>query len=97
VVNYDVREAIASAEKAAARSGRPEETFTRELSERVLGNDGLRNRYLKQADDGRGTFDVTGPITSMEQSSILGTGRLLFDRDNGMADGDSSFKERRDP
>jgi conjugal transfer mating pair stabilization protein TraG len=27
IVNYDVREAIASAEKAAARSSRPEETF----------------------------------------------------------------------
>jgi conjugal transfer mating pair stabilization protein TraG len=97
VVNYDVREVIASAEKAAARSARPEETFARELGERVLGNDGLRNRYLKQADAGRGTLDVTGPVISMEQSSILGTGRLLFDRDNGMADGDSSFKERRDP
>jgi conjugal transfer mating pair stabilization protein TraG len=96
-VNYDVREAIASAEKTAARSGRPEEAFAKHLSEQVLGNDGLRNRYLRQADAGRGTVDVTGPITSMEQSSILSSGRLLFDRDNGMADGDSSFKERRDP
>ena len=96
-VNYDVREAIASAEKAAARSGHPEETFTKELSERVLGRDGLRNRYLRQADAGRGTVDVTGPVISMEQSSILGSGRLMFDRDNGMADGDPSFKERRDP
>ena len=97
IVNYDVREAISSAEKAASRSGRPEETFARELGERVLGNDGLRNRYLRQADSGRGTVDVTGPVTSMEQSSILSSGRLLFDRDNGMADGDPSFKERRDP
>ena len=97
IVNYDVREAIASAEKVASRSGRPEEAFARELGERVLGSDGLRNRYLRQADSGRGTVDVTGPITSMEQSSILSSGRLLFDRDNGMADGDPSFKERRDP
>ena len=95
-VNYDVREAIASAEKTAARSGRPEETFAREISERVLGRDGLRNRYLREADAGRGTVDVTGPITSMEQSSILRTGRLLFDRDDGLADGDPTFKERRD-
>ena len=97
IVNYDVREAIASAEKTAARSGRPEETFAKHLSEQVFGNDGLRNRYLRQADAGRGTVDVTGPITSMEQSSILSSGRLLFDRDNGMADGNPSFKERRDP
>ena len=97
IVNYDVREAIASAEKAASRSGRPEEAFARELGERVLGNDGLRNRYLQQADSGRGTVDVTGPVTSMEQSSILSSGRLLFDRDSGMADGDPSYKERRDP
>jgi len=97
IVNYDVREAIASAEKAASRSGRPEEAFARELGERVLGNDGLRNRYLRQADSGRGTVDVTGPVTSMEQSSVLSSGRLLFDRDNGMADGDPSYKERRDP
>ncbi|MFD1961735.1 hypothetical protein ACFSHP_26680 [Novosphingobium panipatense] len=97
IVNYDVREAIASAEKTASRSGRPEEAFAKHLSEQVLGNDGLRNRYLRQADAGRGIFDVTGPIASMEQSSILSSGRLLFDRDNGLADGDPSFKERRDP
>jgi conjugal transfer mating pair stabilization protein TraG len=97
IVNYDVREVIASAEKAAARSGRPEEAFAKELSEGVLGNQGLRNRYLEQADSGRGTMQVTAPLTSMEQSSILSSGRLLLDRDHGPADGDSSYKERRDP
>jgi conjugal transfer mating pair stabilization protein TraG len=97
IVNYDVREVIASAEKAAARSGRPEEAFAKELSEGVLGNQGLRNRYLEQADSGRGTMQVTAPLTSMEQSSILSSGRLLMDRDHGPADGDPSFKERRDP
>ena len=96
IVNYDVREAIAGAERTAAKSARPEETFARELSQRVLGNNGLRNRYLEQADSGRGTVDVTGPITSLEQSSILRSGRLMSDRDDGWADGDSSFKSRRD-
>jgi hypothetical protein len=59
---------------------------------KVLGNDGLRNRYLEQAEAGRGTLDVTGPITSIEQSQMLKSGRLLLDRDNGASDGDSSFK-----
>ncbi|MDH2152996.1 conjugal transfer protein TraG, partial [Sphingobium yanoikuyae] len=97
IVNYDVREVIASAEKAAARSGRPEETFAKGLSDGVLGNQGLRNRYLEQADSGRGTMQLTAPLTSMEQSSILSSGRLLMDRDHGPADGDPTFKERRDP
>ncbi|NKJ02376.1 conjugal transfer protein TraG N-terminal domain-containing protein [Novosphingobium sp. SG707] len=97
IVNYDVREAIASAEKAAARSPHPEEAFSREFSEKVLGNDGLRNRYLEQADAGRGTVDGTGPITSVEQSQLLKSGRPPLDRDNGATDGDSSFKSRRDP
>ena len=96
IVNYDVREAIAAAERTASKSARPEETFTRELSQQILGSDGLRNRYLEQADSGRGTVDVTGPITSLEQSSVLNTGRLMSDRDNGLADGDSRFKSRRD-
>jgi conjugal transfer mating pair stabilization protein TraG len=72
--------------------GRPEEAFARELSERVLGNRGLRNRYLEQTDAGRGIVNVTGPVTSLEQASILHSGRLLLDRDRGQADGDSSFK-----
>jgi conjugal transfer mating pair stabilization protein TraG len=68
-----------------------------EFSVKVLGNDGLRNRYLEQAEAGRGTLDVTGPITSIEQSQMLKSGRLLLDRDNGASDGDSSFKSRPDP
>ena len=96
IVNYNVREAIASAERVAARSARPEQAFTNELSSSVLGNGGLRNRYLEQADSGRGTVQITAPIVSAEQSSILNTGRLRADRDHGLGDGDPTFKERRD-
>ncbi|MFX8090507.1 hypothetical protein ABTK75_19515, partial [Acinetobacter baumannii] len=71
IVNYDVRNAIAAAERAAARSDSPADAFSRELSRQVLGPEGLRNRYLEQADSGRGTADVTGPLTSIEQSSVL--------------------------
>lgn len=60
IVNYDVREAIAAAERAAARSENPAHAFSQELSHQVLGPNGLRNRYLEQADSGRGTADVTG-------------------------------------
>src|SRR3546814_3893139 len=70
IVNYDVREAISAAERAAARSVNPETTFTSELNRQVLGPEGLRNRYLGQADSARGTADITGPMTSLEQSSI---------------------------
>src|SRR3546814_8651487 len=61
IVNYDVRESIAAAERAAARSSDPAATFSREMSNRILGNDGIRNRYLQDADNGRATFDITGP------------------------------------
>jgi len=94
IVNYDVREAIAASERAAAGSSRPEEAFARELSNRVLGSDGLRNRYLGDADSGRATFDVTGPLTSIEQSSVLKSGRFSTDVDGSPGDGDSSFKKR---
>lgn len=96
IVNYDVREAIAAAERAAARSDSPAEAFSHELSQQVLGQRGLRNRYLEQADSGRGTADITGPLTSIEQSSVLKTGRFSDDMDHGPFDGDPSFKERRD-
>src|SRR3546814_14614822 len=76
IVNYEVREAISAAERAAARSVNPEMTFTSELNRQVLGPEGLRNRYLGQADSARGTADITGPMTSLEQSSILSSGRL---------------------
>lgn len=96
IVNYDVRNAIAAAERAAARSDSPADAFSRELSRQVLGPEGLRNRYLEQADSGRGTADVTGPLTSIEQSSVLRSGTFSTDLDHGPQDGDPTFKERRD-
>lgn len=96
IVNYDVREAIAAAERAAARAENPTDAFSRELSRQVLGPTGLRNRYLEQADSGRGTADITGPLTSIEQSSILRSGTFSTDLEHSPQDGDPSFKERRD-
>jgi conjugal transfer mating pair stabilization protein TraG len=96
IVNYDVRAAIAAAEKSAARTGSPETAFAKSLSEQILGNDGLRNRYLEQADSARGTADITGPITSIEQSSVLSSGRFSDDLAHGPFDGNPEFKERRD-
>lgn len=94
IMNYDVRTAIANAERAAARSANPEASFTRELNRQVLGETGLRNRYLGQADSARGTADITGPMTSLEQSTILDKGRFSTDLANGPFDGDSSYKRR---
>jgi conjugal transfer mating pair stabilization protein TraG len=96
IVNYDVREAIATAERAASRSSSPERAFTATLSDQLLGGSGLRNRYLEQADSARGTVDVMGPVTSIEQSSILNDGRFSDDLAHGPFDGDPSFKERRE-
>lgn len=95
IVNYDVREAIAAAEQAASRSPDPVKAFSSTLSNEVLGNEGLRNRYLRQADSGRGTDDITGPLTSIEQRSILNSGRFSTDLNHGWTDGDSEFKERK--
>ncbi|MBL9065578.1 MAG: conjugal transfer protein TraG N-terminal domain-containing protein [Sphingopyxis sp.] len=94
IVNYEVRGAISAAERAAARSETPEATFTRELNRQVLGQEGLRNRYLGQADSARGTADITAPMTSYEQSSILSKGRFSTDLANGPFDGDNSDKKR---
>jgi len=96
IVNYDVRNAIAAAERVASRSANPERAFSDELSRQVLGPGGVRNRYLKNADSGRGTFDYVAPLTSMEQSSVLGSGRLSGDRNHSSGDGDPSFKTRND-
>lgn len=96
IVNYDVREAIAAAELRAARFHAPTEAFTTELRTQILGNKGLRNRYLEQADGGRGTFDITSPITSIEKSSLLDDGRFTMDSSRGPGDGDSTFKNRKD-
>ena len=94
IVNYDVRAAIAASERAASRSATPEAAFTQELNRRVLGPEGLRNRYLGQADSARGTADITAPMTSFEQSSILSKGRFTTDLANGPFDGDSTYKKR---
>ncbi|WP_336972870.1 conjugal transfer protein TraG N-terminal domain-containing protein [Sphingobium aromaticiconvertens] len=94
IVNYDVRESIAAAERAAARSSDPEAAFSRELSNRVLGDEGIRNRYLQDADSGRATFDITGPLTSLEQNSVLAKGSFSTDIEGSPGDGDSSFKKR---
>jgi len=96
IMNYEVREAIAAAEKAAARSTEPASAFTRTLQEGILGENGLRNRYLEQADAARGTLDPSAPLTSMEQSFVLSRGRLSLDPSHGPTDGDSSFKSRSD-
>ena len=94
IVNYDVRESIAAAERAAARSSDPAGTFSRELSNRILGSEGVRNRYLQEADNGRATFDITGPLTSLEQNSVLAKGSFSTDIAGSPGDGDSSFKKR---
>src|SRR3546814_10542245 len=94
IVNYDVRESIAAAERAAARSSDPAATFSREMSNRILGNDGIRNRYLQDADNGRATFDITGPLTSLEQNSVLAKGSFSTDIQGSPGDGDSTFKKR---
>ncbi|SCW85228.1 conjugal transfer mating pair stabilization protein TraG [Sphingobium faniae] len=55
----------------------------------------MRNRYLGDADSGRATFDITGPLTSIEQNSVLKSGRFSTDIDGSPGDGDSSFKNVR--
>jgi conjugal transfer mating pair stabilization protein TraG len=92
VVNYDVRAAIAEAERAAGRSSTPETAFSADLGRRILGQAGLRNRYLDQAGSARGTADVTGPLTSIEQSSILKSGRFSNDLANGPFDDENDIK-----
>lgn len=94
IMNYDVREAIAQAERTAARSSNPERTFATELGRQVLGPRGLRNRYLGQADSGRGVGDVLAPLISIEQNQILNTGRFTGDLDHSVLDGGSEFKKR---
>lgn len=91
IVNYDVRQAIANSERSAAHSGLPHQAFATELSNQVLGKAGLRNRYLSDADGGRGTLDILSPVTSWEQSSLLSKGRPAFDPGDGPSDGDASY------
>jgi len=92
IVNYDVRESLAASERSAARSSNPEKSFVDELSKQVFGSEGLRNRYLSDADAGRGTVDITGPITSIEQNALLDRGRFSTDIGGSLADGNSDFK-----
>jgi conjugal transfer mating pair stabilization protein TraG len=87
IVNYDVRQAITAAERAAARAQNPENAFAEELGRQITSSNGLRARYLEDARAGRGTADITAPITSMDQSSILNTGRFSLDPENGPGDG----------
>jgi len=94
VVNYDVRNAIAAAERISASARDPASAFTDELSRQVLGDTGLRNRYLEQSDSARGVVDITGPMTSIEQNAVLDSGRLSTDLKNGPFDGESDFKRR---
>jgi len=96
IINYDVRSAITAAEQKAARSQTPAETFSRELRTQILGNDGLRSRYLNQADSARGTFDITSPFSSVEQSSVLSVGRFSTDPPHGPGDGHNNLKGRPD-
>src|SRR3546814_1013967 len=65
-------------------------SFSREMSNRILGNDGIRNRYLQDADNGRATFDITGPLTSLEQNSVLAKGSFSTDIQGSPGDGDRS-------
>lgn len=88
IVNYDVRNAISQAERFAAHSNAPESAFATELSRQITGEDGLRDRYLKDGRAGRGTFDPNGPITSIDQRAILESGRFSLDPANGSGDGE---------
>jgi conjugal transfer mating pair stabilization protein TraG len=94
ILNYDVRNAIASAERAASASSDPASAFSSELSHQILGPDGLRNNYLRQSDSGRGIRDYTAPFLTSEQRTLLNTGRFSGDLDRGPDDGKSEFKER---
>lgn len=93
IVNFDVRQALANAERSAARSANPAEALSRRLATEILGPNGLRNRYLVDADSARGTVDLTAPVTSIEQSSLLSSGRFSSDLKNGPFDGNPSFKK----
>jgi len=94
VVNYDTRSAIAHAERTASQASNPQEAFAQELSRQILGPDGLRNKYLGEADAGRGVGDLLAPIIAGEQRTILDSGRFTGDREHGEWDGDSEYKKR---
>ena len=90
VINHDVRSAITSAQQAALRSQNPQRAFAEALADTIIGTNGLRDHYLRQADSARGTADITSPFTSIEQSSVLTKGRFSDDLANGPFDGNTS-------
>ncbi|WP_232494515.1 conjugal transfer protein TraG N-terminal domain-containing protein [Novosphingobium kaempferiae] len=87
VVNYDIRQAIGAAERTASMSPDPASAFSQSLSEGIMATGGIRQRYLEDADNGRATFDLTGPLTSLEQNSVLSEGRFSNDIDGSLGDG----------
>lgn len=87
VVNYDVRGVLSASEGAASQSPDPARTFSEELGGRIMGPDGLRQRYLRDAAAGRSTLDILSPLTSLEQESLLKSGRSYLDRPDGPGDG----------
>lgn len=96
IVNHDVRQALANAESLSAQSSNPAEAFANGLAAEILGPGGLRNRYLGDADSGRGVVDLTAPVTSLEQTSLLNSGRFSTDMKSGFFDGDPQFKKSAD-
>lgn len=96
IVNYDVRQALANAERSASQSQTPAQAFTEELAKAILGPEGIRNRYLGDADSGRGVVDPIAPLTSLEQSTLLDRGRFSTDFSAGPFDGNPDFKKGAD-
>lgn len=96
ILNYDVRSAIAAAEKIASTAEDPANTFSAELSNSMLGNEGLRNRYLEQAASGRSVVDPSSLLGSLEQSKVLEKGRLSTDLNRGIGDDDPAYRRRKD-
>jgi conjugal transfer mating pair stabilization protein TraG len=88
ILNFDVRNAIAHAERNAAQSADPGVSFSEELGRQILGPEGLRRKYIDQASSGRAISDVLAPLTTSEQRQILETGRFKGDLDHGPEDGD---------
>lgn len=94
IINFDVRSSLAEAERAAARASRPEQAFVSALGRHILGQDGLRNRYLEEADANRGVFDGSAPLTSLEQAEILRKGRFTGGDSKSSGSEAPSFKPR---
>ena len=92
VNNFNVRGAVADAERAAARSLDPAATFTKVLGDRMFGEGGVRERYLDEAADRRSTADPTSPIASKEKASILSKGGFSFDTAGMPGDGTRTEK-----